>query len=237
MLEVSNLCAFYGPSQALFEVSLSVGAGQVLTLIGRNGAGRSTVARAIVGRVNRTGSIRLEGHELIRAKSFDIARRGIGYVPENREVFEQLNVEENLLLGKGANRQLAGMQAPGWTLERCYELFPRLGERRLAPAGALSGGEQQMLVLSRALMGNPRLLVIDEPTEGLSPHMVELVAQTLARLKQEGITMLLIEQKLDIALQLADAVVVLGRGEVVFDGSVAELHLRQDVIDTWVGIS
>lgn len=119
MLEFSKLCAFYGPSQALFEVSLSVGAGQVLTLIGRNGAGRSTVARAIVGRVNRTGSIRLKGHELIRAKSFDIARRGIGYVPENREVFEQLNVEENLLLGKGANRQLAGIQAPGWTLERC----------------------------------------------------------------------------------------------------------------------
>jgi len=131
----------------------------------------------------------------------------------------------------------AKVPTDSWTLERCYELFPRLGERRLAPAGALSGGEQQMLVLSRALMGNPHLLVIDEPTEGLSPQMVELVAQTLARLKQEGITMLLIEQKLDIALQLADAVVVLGRGEVVFDGSVAELHLRQDVIDTWVGIS
>jgi branched-chain amino acid transport system ATP-binding protein len=237
MLEVSNLCAFYGPSQALFEVSFSVGAGQVLTLVGRNGAGRSTVARAIVGRVKRTGSIRLGARELILAKSFEIARQGIGYIPENREVFAQLNVEENLLLGKGANRQSASVQPPGWTLERCYALFPRLGERRLAPAGALSGGEQQMLVLCRALMGNPHLLVIDEPTEGLSPHMVELVAQTLGRLKQEGIAMLLIEQKLDIALQLADAVVVLGRGEVVFSGSVAELQLRQDVIDTWVGIA
>ena len=171
MLEISNLCAFYGPSQALFDVRLSVGEGQVLTLVGRNGAGRSTVARAIVGRVKRTGSIQFEGRELIRAKSFDIARRGIGYAPENREVFGQLNAEENLLLGQGARRGRTSNPS-GWTLDRCYDLFPGLSQLRLTPAGALSGGEQQMLVLCRALMGNPRLLVIDEPTEGLSPQMV-----------------------------------------------------------------
>jgi len=236
MLEISNLCAFYGPSQALFDVRLSVGEGQVLTLVGRNGAGRSTVARAIVGRVKRTGSIQFEGRELIRAKSFEVARRGIGYAPENREVFGQLNAEENLLLGQGARRERTSNPS-GWTLDRCYDLFPGLTQRRLTPAGALSGGEQQMLVLCRALMGNPRLLVIDEPTEGLSPQMVELVAQTLAKLKQDGISMLLIEQKLDMALQLADMVVVLGRGEVVFGGSVDALRQRQDVIDTWVGIA
>ena len=236
MLEISNLCAFYGPSQALFDVRLSVVEGQVLTLVGRNGAGRSTVARAIVGRVKRTGSIQFEGRELIRAKSFDIARRGIGYAPENREVFGQLNAEENLLLGQGARRGRTSNPS-GWTLDRCYDLFPGLSQRRLTPSVALSGCEQQMLVLCRALMGNPRLLVIDEPTEGLSPQMVELVAQTLAKLKQDGISMLLIEQKLNMALQLADMVVVLGRGEVVFGGSVDALRQRQDVIDTWVGIA
>lgn len=236
MLEILNLCAFYGSSQVLFDVSLSVARGQVLTLVGRNGAGRSTLASAIVGRVKRSGSIRLGKCELIRARSFEIARQGIGYVPENREVFSQLNVEENLLLGQGASRKRTG-DGPDWSLERCYELFPRLSERRLAPAGALSGGEQQMLVLCRALMGNPRLLVIDEPTEGLSPHMVELVAVTLQTLKQDGIAMLLIEQKLDMALQLADTVAVLGRGEVVFAGSASALRHRQDVIDTWVGVA
>lgn len=234
MLEVQKLCAWYGPSQVLFDVNLCVGQGQVLTLVGRNGAGRSTLARALVGRVQRQGSVRLAGRELVREPAFRIARAGIGYVPENREVFSQLNVEENLQLGARApGRDAAG----AWDLARCYALFPRLQERRLAPAGALSGGEQQMLVLCRALMGNPRLLVVDEPTEGLSPMMVTLVAQTLAQLKREGLSLLLIEQKLELALDLADQVAVLGRGELVFAGTAEALRQRPDLIETWVGVA
>ncbi len=174
------------------------------------------------------------GRELVGERAFRIARAGIGYVPENREVFGQLDVEENLRLGQ---RAPASGAATAWDLERCYDLFPRLRERRHAPAGALSGGEQQMLVLCRALMGNPRLLVIDEPTEGLSPQMVQRVAETLSRLKREGLAMLLIEQKLDIALDLADDVLVLGHGEAVFHGSVPQLRAQPEVVETWVGVA
>lgn len=234
MLEVRGLTARYGDSQALFGIDFDLAAGRVLTLLGRNGAGRSTVARALVGRVSRSGSVRLLGRELVAEPPFRIARAGIGYVPENREVFSQLDVEENLRLGEQPATDAATRR---WTLERCYELFPRLHERRRAPAGALSGGEQQMLVLCRALMGNPRLLIVDEPTEGLSPQMVQRVADTLAQLKREGLALLLIEQKLDIALDLADEVLVLGRGEAVFRGTATELRARQDVIDTWVGVA
>jgi branched-chain amino acid transport system ATP-binding protein len=234
MLEVRALDAFYGESQVLFGVDFKLNEGRVLTVVGRNGAGRSTLARALVGRVVRRGSVRFMGRELVDERSFRIARAGVSYVPENREVFDQLNVEENLCLGQ---RSPASGASATWNVERCYDLFPRLGERRLAPAGALSGGEQQMLVLCRALMGNPRLLVIDEPTEGLSPQMVQRVAETLLRLKREGLGMLLIEQKLDIALELADDVLVLGRGEVVFSGSVPQLRARPEVIETWVGVA
>lgn len=234
MLEVRALDAFYGASQVLFGVDFRLSKGRVLTLLGRNGAGRSTVARALVGRVSRRGSVRFMGQELVDERSFRIARLGLGYVPENREVFDQLNVEENLRLGQRAATPSASST---WDLERCYELFPRLSERRLAPAGALSGGEQQMLVLCRALMGNPRLLVIDEPTEGLSPQMVERVAETLSLLKREGLAMLLIEQKLDIALELADDVLVLGRGEAVFSGGVSQLRAQPEVVETWVGVA
>lgn len=234
MLEVRNLNAYYGASQVLFGLDIGLSNGRVLTLIGRNGAGRSTVARALVGRVTRHGSVRFMGQELVHERAHRIARAGVAYVPENREVFGQLDVEENLRLGQRA--PAPGTASP-WNLERCYALFPRLHERRRAPAGALSGGEQQMLVLCRALMGNPRLLVVDEPTEGLSPQMVERVAETLAELKREGLAMLLIEQKLDIALELADDVLVLGHGEAVFQGSVPDLRAQPEVIDTWVGVA
>jgi branched-chain amino acid transport system ATP-binding protein len=234
MLEVRALTARYGASQVLFGIDFDLAAGRVLTLLGRNGAGRTTVARALVGRVARGGSVRFQGRELVAERPFRIARGGIAYVPENREVFGQLNVEENLRLGQ--QTAAAGTAQP-WTLDRCYALFPRLQDRRLAPAGALSGGEQQMLVLCRALMGNPQLLIVDEPTEGLSPQMVQRVADTLAQLKREGLALLLIEQKLDIALDLADDVLVLGRGETVFHGTAAALRERSDVIDTWVGVA
>lgn len=234
MLEVSKLEAFYGASQVLFGIDFDLPQGRVLTLVGRNGAGRTSLARALVGRVTRRGSVRLLGRELVHERTFRIARAGIAYVPENREVFGQLDVEENLRLGQ---RPAAAGAASTWDLDRCYALFPRLHERRHAPAGALSGGEQQMLVLCRALMGNPRLLVIDEPTEGLSPQMVQRVAETLASLKRDGLAMLLIEQKLDIALELADDVLVLGHGQAVFHGSVAQLRAQPEVIDTWVGVA
>lgn len=234
MLEVRALDAFYGPSQTLFGLDFALKDGQVLTLLGRNGAGRSTVARALVGRVTRRGSVRFMGCELVDQRAFRIARAGIGYVPENREVFGQLDVEENLRLGQ---RRPLAPGAEAWDLDRCYDLFPRLRERRRAPAGALSGGEQQMLVLCRALMGNPRLLIVDEPTEGLSPQMVERVADALARLKRAGLAMLLIEQKLDIALELADDVLVLGHGETQFRGSVPQLRAQPEVVETWVGVA
>lgn len=234
MLEVRALRAFYGASQVLFGVDLDMARGEVLTVVGRNGAGRSTLARALVGRVVRDGSVRLNGRELVAERAFRIARAGIAYVPESREVFTQLDVDENLRLGEWP---AASGTDTGWNLERCYALFPRLHERRHAPAGALSGGEQQMLVLCRALMGNPQLLVVDEPTEGLSPQMVERVAETLQSLKRDGLALLLIEQKLDIALELADQVVVLGRGEAVFRGSVAQFQAQPDLIDTWVGVT
>lgn len=234
MLEVSALDAFYGASQVLFSLDFRLAEGRVLTLVGRNGAGRSTVARAVVGRVTRHGSVRFRGRELVFERAHRIARAGIAYVPENREVFGQLDVEDNLRLGQ---RAAAPDARTSWDLERCYALFPRLFERRRAPAGALSGGEQQMLVLCRALMGNPQLLVVDEPTEGLSPQMVQRVAETLEGLKREGLSMLLIEQKLDIALELADDVLVLGHGEAVFRGSVAELRAQPKVIETWVGVA
>jgi branched-chain amino acid transport system ATP-binding protein len=234
MLEVRALDAFYGSSQVLFGVDLKLSEGRVLTVLGRNGAGRTTLARALVGRVVRQGSVRFLGREVIDERSFRIARAGVSYVPENREVFDQLNVEENLQLGQ---RVPLASATSVWNLERCYELFPRLAERRFAPAGALSGGEQQMLVLCRALMGNPRLLVIDEPTEGLSPQMVQRVADTLLKLKREGLGMMLIEQKLDIALELADDVLVLGHGEVVFFGTVSQLRAQPELIETWVGVA
>jgi branched-chain amino acid transport system ATP-binding protein len=234
MLEVRALEAFYGPSQVLFGLDFAVGAGEVLTLIGRNGAGRSTLARALVGRVAVRGSVRFDGQEIAGLPAHRIARAGIAYVPENRDVFSQLMVEENLVLGRRAGPGTAA--SGGWDLEACYALFPRLAERRRALAGALSGGEQQMLVLCRAMMGNPRLLIVDEPTEGLSPQMVELVAGTLERLRRSGLSILLIEQKLAIAMRLADRVAVLGRGEFVFMGTPADLDTQSDILKTWVEV-
>jgi branched-chain amino acid transport system ATP-binding protein len=235
MLEVRGLEAFYGRSQVLFGLDFTIGAGDVFTVIGRNGAGRSTLARALVGRVAARGSIRFRDQELAGQPSHRIARAGIAYVPENREVFGQLEVEENLVLGRRAPPPDTPATT-AWDLDACYALFPRLAERRRALAGALSGGEQQMLVLCRAMMGNPRLLIVDEPTEGLSPQMVELVAGTLERLRRSGLSILLIEQKLAIALRLADRVAVLGRGEFVFQGTPAELDRQPDIMKSWVEV-
>lgn len=234
LLAIEALTASYGPTQVLFGVSLHVNPGETVTVVGRNGSGRSTLVKAIAGRVDRAGSIRLAGSEMAGEPAFRVARAGIAYVPENREIFADLSVEENLILGEPSGRPIHG--GFDWSLEYSYDLFPRLAERAAAPAGVLSGGEQQMLAFARALMGRPRLLLVDEPTEGLSPMMVGLMAETLVRLRDAGLSILLVEQKLDIALDIAARAYVLGRGEIVFAGSPPELKAAEDIRRAWIEV-
>lgn len=234
LLAIENLTARYGPTQVLFGVSLHVNAGETVTVVGRNGAGRSTLIKAIAGRVERAGVVKLGGENLTARPAFEVARTGVAYVPENREVFADLTVEENLTLGAPQARGSSG--GFPWSIEQSYELFPRLAERAKAPAGVLSGGEQQMLAFARALMGCPRLLLVDEPTEGLSPMMVKLISDTLVTLRNSGLSILLVEQKLDIALDIAARAYVLGRGEIVFTGSPAELKAAERVRRAWIEV-
>ena len=230
MLEVAGLHAFYGKSHVLHGVDLSVGDGEIVSLLGRNGVGRSTTAKAIMGLVDWRGSIRFDGGELATLKTFEIARRGIGYVPESRDIFPTLSVEQNLVLG------LKGREPGRWSFDDMYRLFPRLKERRRTPAGVLSGGEQQMLTLARTLMGDPRLAIIDEPTEGLAPMIVDLVRDFLCELKARGVSILLVEQKLTIALQVSQRVYVMGHGAIVFEGSPAALRDNPDVQREWLEV-
>lgn len=220
MLSVDNLHAFYGKSHVLHGVSFAIEPGEIVSLLGRNGSGRSTTAQAIMGLVESRGSIRWHGEAIEHKKTYQIAHLGIGYVPENRDIFPKLTVEQNLLLGEKPAR--SGSNA--WTLADMYEMFPRLKEREHTEAGVLSGGEQQMLTLCRTLMGNPELIIIDEPTEGLAPKIVELVAQYLQKLKQRGLSVLLIEQKLTIAMDISDRVLVMGHGRIVFEGRPQDLN-------------
>ena len=195
MLQVSDLQAFYGKSHVLHGVNLQVGEGEIVALLGRNGSGRSTTAKAIMGMVESQGSVLWNGQQIQGRKSYEIANLGVGYVPENRDIFPKLTVHQNLLLGqKRANKK------PRWSFEDMYQIFPRLKEREHTEAGVLSGGEQQMLTLCRTLMGDPDLIIIDEPTEGLAPKIVELVASYLQALRARGLSVLLIEQKLTIAM-------------------------------------
>ena len=226
MLEVRALTARYGDSRVLHGIDFDLPAGRVLTLLGRNGAGRSTVARALVGRVARGGSVRLLGRELVAERPFRIARAGIAYVPENREVFGQLNVEENLRLGQ---QPAAAGTAQPWTLERCYALFPRLQERRLAPAGALSGGEQQMLAVGRALMADPKLLMLDEPSLGLAPRVTGEILETLGELNRQGLPILLVEQKAPLALRLAARAYVIANGRIAAEVDPREIKSHDEL--------
>jgi branched-chain amino acid transport system ATP-binding protein len=234
LLAITDLSAFYGPTRVLFDISLTMNAGETITVVGRNGAGRSTLIKAIAGRVDRTGSIKLAGTETAALPAFRVARAGVAYVPENREIFADLSVEENLILGEPSRHASQGGFV--WSVARSYDLFPRLGERAKAPAGVLSGGEQQMLAFARALMGYPRLLLVDEPTEGLSPMMVKVMADTLLTLRDAGLSILLVEQKLDIALEIAARAYVLGRGEIVFAGTPDELRSSADIRRTWIEV-
>jgi branched-chain amino acid transport system ATP-binding protein len=231
MLHIQRLHAFYGKSHVLHGVDLKVGEGEIVALLGRNGSGRSTTAKAVMGLVDAQGSVQFEGRELRGLKPYEIAHRGIGYVPENRDIFPKLTVQQNLLLG-----QKGGAKNPRWSFDDMYQMFPRLRERRDTEAGVLSGGEQQMLTLCRSLMGDPRLLIIDEPTEGLAPKIVENVAEYLQALKARGVSVLLIEQKLTIALQISQRCVVMGHGRIVFEGTPDALRSDAYVRKEWLEV-
>ena len=219
MLKIENLHAFYGKSHVLHGVSFDINAGEIVSLLGRNGSGRSTTARSIMGLVECQGSIEWNGKPILDKKAYQIAHLGIGYVPENRDIFPKLTVHQNLMLG-----QKGKGEGSRWDFDDMYAMFPRLKERQHTEAGVLSGGEQQMLTLCRTLMGDPDLIIIDEPTEGLAPKIVALVGQYLETLKQKGISVLLIEQKLTIAMDISDRVLVMGHGSIVFSGTPAQLR-------------
>jgi branched-chain amino acid transport system ATP-binding protein len=234
MLKLSNVHAYYGKSHVLHGVTFEVGGGEIVALLGRNGSGRSTTVKTIMGLVDGAGSVKWREQELLGRKAFEIAHAGIGYVPENRDIFPELTVHQNLMLGeRGANGKAGKAR---WSFDDMYALFPRLKERQHTEAGVLSGGEQQMLTLCRTLMGDPELIMIDEPTEGLAPKIVELVAEYLRELKRRGISVLLVEQKLTIALEVADRCLVMGHGQIVFSGTPAELRADAAVRREWLEV-
>ena len=231
MLQVKDLHAFYGKSHVLHGVNFEVQAGEIVALLGRNGSGRSTTAKAIMGLVAWDGLVEWKGQSLSGKKAFEIAHLGLGYVPESRDIFPGLTVHQNLLLGqKGAGK------GSRWSFDDMYAMFPRLKERQHTAAGVMSGGEQQMLTLCRTLMGDPDLIIIDEPTEGLAPKIVELVGEYLQKLKARGISVLLIEQKLTIAMHISDRALVMGHGNIVFDGTPDGLRADAVVRKEWLEV-
>ena len=231
MLKVENLHAFYGKSHVLHGVNFEVGQGEIVALLGRNGSGRSTTAKAIMGMVECSGTVNWQGQQVLGKKPYEIAHLGLGYVPENRDIFPALTVHQNLMLG-----QKKASQQGRWSFDDMYAMFPRLKERQHTEAGVLSGGEQQMLTLCRTLMGDPDLIIIDEPTEGLAPKIVELVGQYLQKLKERGISVLLIEQKLTIAMAISDRALVMGHGSIVFQGTPDSLRADAYTRKEWLEV-
>jgi branched-chain amino acid transport system ATP-binding protein len=231
MLKLDNVHAYYGKSHVLHGVSFEVRAGEIVALLGRNGSGRSTTVKAVMGLVDGTGSVSFKDQQILGKRAFEIAHTGLGYVPENRDIFPTLTVHQNLQLG-----QKSGAKNPRWSFDDMYKMFPRLKERQYTEAGVLSGGEQQMLTLCRTLMGDPELIMIDEPTEGLAPKIVELVAEYLRELKRRGISVLLVEQKLTIALEVADRCLVMGHGQIVFEGTPADLRANAYIRKEWLEV-
>jgi branched-chain amino acid transport system ATP-binding protein len=232
MLKLDDVHAFYGKSHVLHGVNFEIRPGEIVALLGRNGSGRSTTVKTIMGLVEGTGTIRWKDQQILGRKAFEIAHAGIGYVPENRDIFPALTVHQNLMLGeKGRSRT-----KPRWSFEDMYTMFPRLRERQHTEAGVLSGGEQQMLTLCRTLMGDPDLIMIDEPTEGLAPKIVELVAQYLRTLKEKGLAVLLVEQKLTIALEVSERCLVMGHGQIVFEGTPADLRANAYIRKEWLEV-
>ncbi len=231
MLTVRDLHAYYGKSHILQGVNFDVKEGEIVSLLGRNGVGRSTTCKAIMGDVAPVGSILFKGQEIAGLKPHEIARRGLGYVPENRDIFPTLTVRQNLQLGqKHARRE------GRWKMADMFDMFSNLRERADTPGGVLSGGEQQMLTMCRALMGDPDLIMIDEPTEGLAPKMVEQVARLLEEIASRGLSILLVEQKLTIALNISHRVFVMGHGRVVFEGTPAQLRADAGVREEWLEV-
>jgi branched-chain amino acid transport system ATP-binding protein len=231
MLSINNLHAYYGKSHVLHGVSFQIQAGEIVALLGRNGSGRSTTAKAIMGLVHWEGDLSWKGEGLKGKKAFEIAHLGLGYVPENRDIFPTLTVRQNLLLGqKGTGK------GSRWSFDDMFSMFPRLKEREHTEAGVLSGGEQQMLTLCRTLMGDPDLIIIDEPTEGLAPKIVELVGQYLKTLRSKGVSVLLIEQKLTIAMAISDRALVMGHGSIVFAGTPDSLRQDAAIRKEWLEV-
>ncbi|MFT7594193.1 MAG: branched-chain amino acid transport system ATP-binding protein [Paracoccaceae bacterium] len=233
MLEVTDMHAYYGKSHILQGVNLQIQEGEIVALLGRNGVGRSTTCKAIMGEVVPTGSVKFKGQEVAGKKAFEIANFGIGYVPENRDIFPGLTTRQNLILGlKPGQKDGQGR----WSMQDMFDLFSNLNNRADVEASVLSGGEQQMLTMCRTLMGDPDLVMIDEPTEGLSPQMVQRVAELLQEIAKRGIATLLVEQKLSIAMDIAHRVYVMGHGHVVFEGTPDELRAREDVRKEWLEV-
>jgi len=231
LLQVQDLHAFYGKSHILHGVHFDIAAGEIVSLLGRNGVGRSTTIKAIMGDVPPRGSIRFRDREIAGLKPHQVARLGLGYVPENRDIFPTLTVRQNLYLG-----QKSAKKTGRWSMADMFKVFPRLEERADTPAGVLSGGEQQMLTMCRTLMGDPDLIMIDEPTEGLAPMMVELVGKLLSEIAGRGISILLVEQKLTIALKISHRLYVMGHGEIVFEGTPAGLASNAGIREEWLEV-
>jgi len=231
MLKLSKVNTYYGDSHILHDIFLNIHAGDVVALLGRNGVGKTTTLRTIIGLTPpRSGEINFKGQDISMMKPFQIAREGIGFVPEERWIFPSLTVHQNLLIGmKVAEKDDLEDQSMRWTPERCYEAFAALKERQFAKGRTLSGGEQQMLTIARTLMGNPELLLVDEPTEGLAPLIVKEVANIISQVNREGLTVLIVEQKLPIALELADRIYVMSKGVIQWEGTPEELEEREEV--------
>jgi branched-chain amino acid transport system ATP-binding protein len=231
MLEVRDLHAYYGKSHILHGVHLAIGKGEIVSLLGRNGVGRSTTIRAIMGLVDCTGTVRFRDEELVGRKAYEIAHRGLGYVPENRDIFPALTVRQNLVLGQ----KRAG-DAGRWSMDEVFAMFPQLRERAQTQAGFLSGGEQQMLTLCRTLMGDPELVMIDEPTEGLAPKIVEQVGRLFEEIRKRGVSILLVEQKLAIALDISERLYVMGHGRIVFEGRPRDVRENAAMRKEWLEV-
>ncbi|MEO9821713.1 MAG: ABC transporter ATP-binding protein [Paracoccaceae bacterium] len=233
MLDVLDLHAYYGKSHILQGVDMKIGEGEIVALLGRNGVGRSTTCKAVMGEVEPQGTVKFRGQNIAGKKAYEIANLGIGYVPENRDIFPGLTTRQNLILGlKPGQKEGTGR----WSMQDMFEMFENLGRRADVEASVLSGGEQQMLTMCRTLMGDPDLVMIDEPTEGLSPQMVTRVAKLLQEIAKRGIATLLVEQKLAIALDIADRVYVMGHGQMVFEGTPADLKNRDDIRKEWLEV-
>jgi len=233
MLEVNTLNAAYGRAHILFDLSLDAKAGEVVVLLGRNGAGKSTTLKAIMGLIRPlSGEVRFHGERIERLQPFQIARRGLAYVPEDRRIFTDLSVTENLEVGRQAGRE----GAAHWTPERLYSLFPNLGRMQDRPGGRMSGGEQQMLTIARTLMGNPAAILLDEPSEGLAPVIVEQMANTILELKKEGLCVLLSEQNLHFANLVADRAYIIEKGQIRYQGSMAELAANDEIRAAYLSV-